>query len=77
MSPPAPTRRPRYVPFLVTGAVIGIVVAVVLTLTVGSSVSGQRRLAFYLCILLGGFGTLAGGGLAVWLERGDADRHVD
>lgn len=61
-------RRPRYVPFLVTGFVIGVVATAVVVLVWGD-VDQPRKLAMYLGILLGGLGALAGGGLAVWLER--------
>ena len=66
---PARVRRPRYVPFLVTGAVVGLLVTVGLALSADDSVGSTRRLMFYLGILLGGLGALAGGAVAVWLER--------
>jgi hypothetical protein len=62
-------RRPRYAAFLVTGAVVGLIATVVLALSAGESVDSTRRLMLYLGILLGGIGALAGGGVAVWLER--------
>ena len=64
-------RRPRYLPFLVSGAVAGLVLALVLVLTLGGQTESARRLFFYLGILLAGLGALAGGALAVWLERDD------
>jgi hypothetical protein len=67
---PARVRRPRYVPFLVTGAAVGLIATVVLSLTTSGDAGSPRRLAFYLGILLGGLGALAGGAVAVWLERG-------
>ena len=66
---PTRVRRPRYLPFLVTGAVVGILVTVVLALAAGNDVGSMRRLMLYLGILLGGLGALAGGAVAVWLER--------
>ena len=66
-------RRPRYVPFLVTGALVGLVATVVLGLSAGEAVDSTRRLMLYLGILLGGLGTLAGGAVAVWLERNARD----
>jgi hypothetical protein len=75
--PPRRVRRPRYLPFLVTGAVVGLVVALVVVLTAGRDVENTRKLAAYLGVLLAGLGTLAGGGLAVWLERDHADGPVD
>ena len=66
-------RRPRYVAFLVTGAVVGLIATVVLALSAGDNVDSTRRLMLYLGILLGGVGALAGGGVAVWLERNADD----
>ena len=71
---PARVRRPRYVPFLVTGAIVGLVATVLLALSAGEAVDSTRRLMLYLGILLGGLGTLVGGAVAVWLER---DRRGD
>jgi len=70
---PARVRRPRYVPFLVTGMPIGLLATVVLSLSVRESVGSTTRLLLYLGILLGGLGALAGGGVAVWLERDARD----
>ncbi|MDQ1626888.1 MAG: hypothetical protein QOI54_632 [Actinomycetota bacterium] len=62
-------RRPRYVPFLVTGFVLGVVATVLVVAFFGQQVDQPRRLTTYLGLLLGGLGALAGGALAVWLER--------
>jgi hypothetical protein len=70
---PARVRRPRYVPFLLTGALVGLLATVVLGLSAGEAVGSTRRLMLYLGILLGGVGTLAGGAVAVWLERDRLD----
>lgn len=70
---PERVRRPRYVPFLVTGGVAGLVATVFLALSAGDTVESTRRLLLYLAILLGGLGALAGGGIAVWLERSARD----
>jgi hypothetical protein len=70
---PARVRRPRYVPFLVTGMAVGLLATVVLSLSVRDSVGSTARLLVYLGILLGGLGALAGGGVAVWLERDARD----
>jgi len=59
------------VAFLVTGGVVGLIATVVLALAAGDTVDSTRRLMLYLGILLGGLGALAGGGVAVWLERND------
>ena len=70
---PARVRRPRYVAFLVTGMAVGLLATVVLSLSVRDSAGSTTRLLLYLGILLGGLGTLAGGGVAVWLERDARD----
>ena len=63
-----PRRNPRYPAFLFTGAVVGLLAAVVLVLGPGAGVDGRARLLAYLAALLGGLGALAGGVLAVLLE---------
>jgi hypothetical protein len=68
---PRLVRRPRYLPFLVSGLVVGLVATIVLVALLGRDVESPRRLVLYLGVLLGGLGALAGGGLAVWLERGE------
>jgi hypothetical protein len=70
---PTRIRRPRYVPFLGTGLVVGLLATVILALTSADSAGSPRRLMLYLGILLGGLGALAGGAVAVWLERGAHD----
>ena len=70
---PAQIRRPRYVAFLVTGMAVGLLATVVLSLSVRDSVGSTARLLLYLGILLGGLDALAGGGVAVWLERDARD----
>ena len=70
---PARVRRPRYVPFLVTGMAVGLLATIVLSLSVRDSVDSTARVLVYLGILLGGLGALAGGGVAVWLERDARD----
>jgi hypothetical protein len=67
--PPRLARRPRYVPFLVTGFLVGVVATLVIVMTLGNQVDRTRELVMYLGIMLGGVGALVGGGLAVWLER--------
>jgi Na+/citrate or Na+/malate symporter len=66
---PQVVRRPRYLPFLVTGFVVGVVATVVIVLALGGDVEQTRKLALYLGVLLGGVGALAGGAVAVWFER--------
>jgi hypothetical protein len=70
---PARVRRPRYLAFLVTGGLIGLLVTVVVAASADEAVGSTRRLMLYLGILLGGLGTLAGGAFAVWLERDARD----
>ena len=70
---PAQIRRPRYVAFLVTGMAVGLLATIVLSLSVRDSVDSTARVLVYLGILLGGLGALAGGAVAVWLERGERD----
>jgi hypothetical protein len=65
---PRTRRNPRYVAFLGTGAVLGLVTAFVLALGPGADVEDPRRLLAYLCALLAGLGALLGGALAVLLE---------
>jgi uncharacterized SAM-dependent methyltransferase len=61
------------VPFLVTGGLVGLIATVILALTAGDAAASPRRLMLYLGILLGGLGVLAGGAVAVWLERDGRD----
>jgi hypothetical protein len=61
-------RNPRYPAFLVTGGVVGLVVAVVLVVAAGSTAKDPTRLMVYLGVLLAGLGALAGGVVAVLLE---------
>ena len=64
------TRRrfPRYPAFLVSGAALGLVAALVLALGPGAGVDDQPRLLAYLGALLGGIGALLGGLVAVLIE---------
>jgi hypothetical protein len=62
-------RRPRYLAFLVTGFVVGVVATVVLVAAFSAQVDETRELALYLGVLLSGLGALLGGAVAVWLER--------
>ena len=61
-------RNPRYSAFLLTGAAVGVLAAVVLVLGPGADVADRARLLAYLAALLGGLGALAGGVVAVLLE---------
>lgn len=63
-------RHPRYSRFLLTGGVVGVVVAVIAGLA-GSPDPGQSRgpLIGYLAVLLGLLGALLGGVVALVLDR--------
>ena len=78
-SPPSPqsprTRRsPRYLRFLGTGALIGVLVAVVLTVGRSGQVEQPGALLLYLAIVLGVVGGILGGLAAVVLEARRARR---
>jgi hypothetical protein len=60
-------RNPRYVAFLGTGAVVGLVVAMALALGPGAG-SDDLRLLAYLGALLAGLGALLGGLTALLIE---------
>jgi hypothetical protein len=63
-------RAPRYRAFVITGAVVGLVVAYVLSKATGDDpqFSGRSVLG-YLVVILGLIGAVIGGGLAVLAER--------
>jgi hypothetical protein len=61
-------RSPRYVAFLGTGAVVGVVAGIVLAFGPGAGVDDKTRLLAYLCALLAGLGALLGGVVALLLE---------
>jgi hypothetical protein len=63
-------RSPRYGAFLVTGALVGVFLAVVSGLlgTGDGSMSGPRLIG-YLAVIFGLLGGLLGGGVAVVIER--------
>ena len=63
-------RTPRYARWLVTGGVLGVLAAFVLAATAGGDERyGFRDVALYLAMLGGLIGALAGGGVAVLLDR--------
>lgn len=65
---PLTSLRPRYLSFLLTGGVMGLVATFVVVLGPGADVDDRRRLLLYLGVLFVGLGALLGGGLAVLLE---------
>jgi len=67
---PAPPRTPNYLRFIVTGAVVGLVVGAIFSL-VGAPVadySAGSQIAFF-GVIFAGLGALLAGLLAVLLER--------
>ena len=64
------TRRasPRYLRFLITGGLVGILAAAILALRRADVVEQPWVLFFYLALLLGAIGALLGGLVAVVLE---------
>ena len=65
---PSRQRRPRYVSFLITGGLLGLLVTIAVVLGPGSGVERRGALFFYLGILLTGAGALLGGLAAVVVE---------
>ncbi len=63
-------RSPRYGAFLVTGAVVGVLLAVVSgAIGTGDGSISTGRLIGYLAVVFGLLGALLGGGVAVVIER--------
>ena len=63
-------RAPRYVPFVTTGALVGVAAAVVLVLVLPSVGQLDTGAALgYLALVLGLIGGLVGGAVAVVLDR--------
>ena len=71
---PKSRRSPRYLRFLVTGALVGVLVAVVLTLRRAGQVEQPWVLFLYLAIVLGVVGGILGGLVAVVLDARRARR---
>ncbi len=61
-------RLPRYPAFLVSGAAVGLLAALLLALGPGAEVDDRARLLAYLGALLGGIGALLGGLVAVLID---------
>jgi hypothetical protein len=63
-------REPRYAAFLVTGAALGVLVALVASLTTSGDGAYSRGAVFgYVAVVLGVVGALLGGVVAVQLAR--------
>ena len=71
---PQTRRSPRYLRFLVTGALVGVLVALVLTVRRSGSVEQPGVLFLYLAIVLGVVGGILGGLAAVVLDARRARR---
>ena len=71
---PQTRRSPRYLRFLVTGAFVGVLVAVGLTLRRAGQVEQPWVLFLYLAIVLGVVGGILGGLAAVVLDARRARR---
>lgn len=75
MEQPSQARRsPRYLRFLVTGGLAGVLVGLVLTLGRAGQVERPWVLFLYLAIVLGVVGGILGGLVAVVLESWRARR---
>jgi membrane associated rhomboid family serine protease len=62
-------RSPKFLPFLVTGAVIGVIVAVILGLTIPAESRTAAPVVTYLIGYLGAIGAAAGIVTAVIVDR--------
>ena len=71
---PQARRSPRYLRFLVTGALAGVLLGVVLTVGRSGQVERPWVLFLYLAIVLGVVGGILGGLVAVVLESWRARR---
>ncbi|MEY4494316.1 MAG: hypothetical protein RL570_431, partial [Actinomycetota bacterium] len=53
-------RSPKYLPFLITGAVIGVIIAVILGLSIPADSKTPEPIVTYLIGYLGALGAVAG-----------------
>ena len=65
---PKARRRPRYLRFILSGALVGLVASGVLTALRADQVEQPLYLLLYLGLMLGGIGALLGGLVAVLIE---------
>ena len=65
---PRPRRHPRYLRFLLSGALLGLVATAVVVLGRGEGAEDVGRVAGYLAVVLVGLGALLGGLVAVLVE---------
>jgi membrane associated rhomboid family serine protease len=62
-------RSPKYLPFLITGAVIGVIIAVILGLSIPADSKTPEPIVTYLIGYLGALGAVAGIVTAVIVDR--------
>lgn len=62
-------RSPKYVPFLITGGVIGVIVGAVLGLSIPAEQQTAEPLITYLIAFIGGIGVVAGIVAALVVDR--------
>ena len=62
-------RSPKFLPFLVTGAVVGVIVAVILGLSIPADQRTEAPVVTYLIGYLGALGAAAGILIAVIVDR--------
>ena len=62
-------RSPKFLPFLVTGAVVGVIVAVILGLSIPADQRTEAPVVTYLIGYLGALGAAAGIIIAVIVDR--------
>ncbi len=62
-------RTPKFLPFLVTGAVIGVIIAVILGLSIPAEQRTEAPVVTYLIGYLGALGAAAGSVTAVIADR--------
>jgi membrane associated rhomboid family serine protease len=62
-------RTPKFLPFLITGAVIGVIVAVILGLSIPADAKTPEPIVTYLIGYLGALGAVAGIVTAVVADR--------
>lgn len=62
-------RSPKYLPFLITGGVLGVTVAVILNFMIPADSRTNEPVVTYLIAYLGGLGAALGIILAVVLDR--------
>ena len=62
-------RSPKYVPFLITGGVIGVIIGAVLGLSIPAEQQTAEPLITYLIAFIGGIGVVAGIVAALVVDR--------